>query len=357
MLDSESSLRLKLLRFPPIIGVIYIHGYNTAIGYAGGILGATETNELTRWVRIFLSEGIARISVPLFFLISGYLFFATFHWSPQTYWRKISGRLRSLLIPFVFWNLAGLGFLALMQAIPDFRPYFTGPGKMVADYDLSRYFAVLFGVSDYPVAYHFWFIRDLMLLLLLAPVLAVVVRFLPIPFFLVMYWCWLADAWPTYAPGAVGVLFFSAGAFCGINRQNIFLFDRFGLIIILVYLPLLAIDLIWYDAWFNLYVHRTGLLAGVLVTLYLTKFAVRSRRICAALLALGSASFFVYAAHEPLLGILRILAYKYIPLDGPYTILILYLFIPILVVALLVDCHRVLRAVCPRFLMIISGGR
>ncbi|WP_310600530.1 acyltransferase [Desulfobulbus sp.] len=357
MLDSESSLRLKLLRFPPIVGVIYIHAYNTAIGYAGGVLGVTEVNELTRWVRVFLSEGIARISVPLFFLMSGYLFFATFHWSQQTYWRKIVSRLRSLFIPFVFWNLAGLGFLALMQAIPDFRPYFVGAGKLVADYDLPQLLSVLFGVNGYPVAYHFWFIRDLMLLVLMAPVLAVIVRFLPIPFFLAVYVCWVSESWPIYAPGAVGVLFFSAGALCGINRQNIFAFDRFGLAIVLVYLPLLVADVIWYDAWFNNYVHRTGLIAGVLVTLYLTKFAVRSRGLCNALLALGGASFFVYAAHEPLLGILRLLAYKYIPLDNPYTVLLLYLGIPILVMALLVGCHRVLNAVCPRTLGIITGGR
>ncbi|MCL2789884.1 MAG: acyltransferase [Desulfobulbus sp.] len=357
MLDTETSLRLKLLRFPPIIGVIYIHAYNTAIGYAGGILGTADVNALTHWVRVFLSEGIARIAVPLFFLMSGYLFFASFHWSQRTYWRKIASRLRSLFIPFIFWNLVGLAFLALVQAIPAFRPYFTGAGKLIAGYSLSEYCAVLFGVGGYPVAYHFWFVRDLMLLVLLAPVLAIIVRLVPIPFFLAMYGCWVTETWPLYAPGAVGVLFFSAGAFCGIHRRDIFAADRFGVIIVLLYLPLLAADVIWYDAWFNVYIHRTGLIAGVLVTLYLTKFAVRSQKTCAALLALGNASFFVYAAHEPLLGVLRLLAFKYIPLDGPYTMLALYLGIPILVMAVLVYCHRLLSVACPRTLRVITGGR
>ena len=357
MLDREVSLRLKLLRFPPIIGVIYIHAYNTAIGYAGGVLGRTEVNDLTLWVRVFLSEGIARIAVPLFFLMSGYLFFATFHWSRQTYWHKMLSRLRSLFIPFLFWNLVGIGFLAMMQAIPDIRPYFTGAGKLVADYSFSEVCTVVFGVGGYPVAYHFWFIRDLMLLVLLAPVLAVIVRFVPIPFFLAVYLCWVSNSWPIYAPAAVGVLFFSAGAFCGLNRRNIFACDRFGPAIVLVFLPLLAIDVIWYDAWFNDYIHRTAMIVGVLVALYLTRFAARSRRVSEALLALGSASFFVYAAHEPLLGVLRMLAFKYIPLDGPYTILLLYLGIPILVMAILVCCHRLLNRICPRLLGVITGGR
>ena len=117
MIDNESSLRLKLLRFPPIIGVIYIHAYGTVIHYSGGSLGTADLNSLTNVIRILLSEGIARTAVPLFFLMSGYLFFATFHWSQQTYLNKILSRLRSLLIPFLFWNLAALAFIALAQAI------------------------------------------------------------------------------------------------------------------------------------------------------------------------------------------------------------------------------------------------
>ena len=101
MLDKESSLRLKLLRFPPIIGVIYIHSYDTVIHYSTGSLGTVEFNGLTTFVRILISEGIARTAVPLFFLMSGYLFFAAFHWSEQTYLKQINSRLRSLLIPFL----------------------------------------------------------------------------------------------------------------------------------------------------------------------------------------------------------------------------------------------------------------
>ena len=76
-----------------------------------------------------------------------------------------------------------------------------------------------------------------------------------------------------------------------------------------------------------------------------------------ALLALGSASFFVYAAHEPLLMVLRMLAYSNIPLDAPYTVLAIYLLLPALVIAFLVLCHGVLKRTCPRLLGLITGGR
>jgi len=357
MLTSESSLRLKLLRFPPIIGVIYIHAYNTVIGYSGGSLGTSHLNDFTNFVRILISEGIARTAVPLFFLMSGYLFFATFHWSEQTYLKKVATRLRSLLIPFLFWNLLVLVFLVVVQAIPVLQPYFMGTGKRIVEYGATDYLSAILGLHGYPIAYHFWFIRDLMLLVVLAPVLAVIVRFLPIPFFLIVYVCWVTESWPLFAPAAVGVFFFSAGALCGINGQNLFAIDRFGTALLLLYLPMLIADVIWYEAWFNVYLHRTGLIVGVLAALYTTKLILRSKGLCNALLALGSASFFVYAAHEPLLGIVRMVAFKYVPLDGAYTMLALYLGIPVLVMALLVFCHRILTLWCPRLLSVVTGGR
>ncbi len=357
MIDKESSLRLSLLRFPPIIGVIYIHAYGTVIYYSNGSLGTSQLNDLTNFIRILISEGVARTAVPLFFLMSGYLFFATFHWSERTYMKKVMGRLRSLLIPFLFWNILVLAFMAIVQAIPSIQPYFTGTGKKIAEFSAYDYLSALFGLQGYPIAYHFWFIRDLMLLVLLAPVIAVIVRFVPIPFFLAVYICWVTETWPIYAPAAVGVLFFAAGALCGIKGQSLFAFDRFGTAILLAYLVLLIADVIWYEAWFNVYLHRTGLIVGVLATLYATRFIMRSDGLCKALIALGGASFFVYAAHEPLLGIVRMMAFKYVPLNGAYTMLGLYLGIPILVMALLVLIHRLLTILCPRTLSMVTGGR
>jgi len=266
-------------------------------------------------------------------------------------------RLRSLLIPFLFWNLAALAFFALAQAIPSIQPYFTGLGKKIAQYGAFDYLNALLGLKGYPIAYHFWFIRDLMLLVLLAPLLAVIVRFVPIPFFIVVYLCWVTDTWPVAMPGAVGVLFFSAGALCGIKGENLFAFDRFAKPIYGLYVPMLVADVIWYHAWFNVYLHRTGLIVGVLAALCVTKPILAWPRLRDALITLGGASFFVYAAHEPLLGIVRLLAFRFIPLDGAYTMLTLYLTIPVLVMALLVGCHRFLARFCPGPLGLITGGR
>ena len=55
--------------------------------------------------------------------------------------------------------------------------------------------------------------------------------------------------------------------------------------------------------------------------------------------------------------VLRMLAYSHIPLDGPYTVLTIYLLLPALLIAFLVLCHGALQRICPRLLSLVTGGR
>ena len=101
-LPREHSLRLKLLNFPLIVGVVYIHAYGMEIGFAGSELGPAHLDRFTDVVRTLVSQGVARLAVPMFFLISGYFFFNGFTgWS---YFNKLRVRFRTLLVPYVFWT-------------------------------------------------------------------------------------------------------------------------------------------------------------------------------------------------------------------------------------------------------------
>jgi hypothetical protein len=53
----------------------------------------------------------------------------------------------------------------------------------------------------------------------------------------------------------------------------------------------------------------------------------------------------------------RLLAYSILPLDGAFTMLALYLTIPVVVMAGLVGCHHLLARLCPRLLGMVNGGR
>ncbi len=212
-------------------------------------------------------------------------------------------------------------------------------------------------MKGYPIAYHFWFIRDLMVLILLArssPSSSVPP---PCLFFWPFTLLWVTGKWPMYIPDCAGVLFFSAGALCALRGRDLFFLDRYGPAACLAYLPILLIDVLWHTAWFNIYLHRTGLIVGVLAALYLTRPALNHERLTQALLALGSASFLStrptnlllsYPAHARLQQHSAGCA-----LYGPG-----HLPAPAgLVIAFLVLCHGVLKRTCPRLLGLITGGR
>lgn len=80
-IPAETSMRITALRFLLIVLVVFIHnnlraedilksalehGY-TPFAYENGLFG--------RWVQIFISDGIAKCAVPLFFMFASYLQF------------------------------------------------------------------------------------------------------------------------------------------------------------------------------------------------------------------------------------------------------------------------------------------
>lgn len=90
-------LRITLLRFPLIIFVIMLH--------ANATVYPVTNFGLEYYIRNYLSNSMASIAVPLFFTISGYLFFQSFEFSWYNYINKIKKkRTSSLFIPYVFWN-------------------------------------------------------------------------------------------------------------------------------------------------------------------------------------------------------------------------------------------------------------
>lgn len=356
-LDNESSVRLRLLNFPLIVGVVYIHAYGTTIDFAGRTLGTEQLDSLSNFIRILISQGIARLSVPMFFLISGYLFLCGTRWSMRVYGKKLAGRARTLLVPYLFWTVLGVAIRYLGQTIPACRDYFVGSGPLIADYTPFDLLNAVLGLTMMPEAYHFWFIRDLMVLMLLSPLLMVILDSLALPFLAAMFFAWILAKWPLAIPDAVGVLFFSAGCYLGRRKISLFALDRYGRWFWLLYLPILVADVVWYDKPFNTCLHRSGIVIGIVAVLSATKPILNCGRLKNTIVWLSGASFFVYAAHEPLLGLVRTVAFQVVPFDRPYAMLLTYLLLPLALIALLVLLHRLLAGLTPKFLAIVTGGR
>jgi surface polysaccharide O-acyltransferase-like enzyme len=354
--DDETSLRIEILRFPLIVGVVFLHNYDTTVPLAQGLVGVAHNSIWVEFVRFFISRGVAAIAVPLFFAVSGYLFFLG-EWSREKFFGKLKRRLRTLLIPFLFWNVLTLAVFAIAESIPQTQIYFAGSvWPPVRSFSRLDYVNALFGITaKFPVAFQFWFIRDLMALVLLAPATHfLLARRSALPFILALFGLWFSTVWPILWPSVEASFFFCLGAYLAWPGKSVTYLDKFGPWIFSVFLGLLILHSALPDR--LPYLHKVVIAFGVPTLWWLTGPAVRMAKLKSLLIKLSSASFFVFAAHEPLLMIIRKVLYKQLLPTGGAAILALYFSIPICLLLFLVLTHRCLLKIVPSFVGFISGS-
>lgn len=115
-----------------------------------------------------IGDTVAQIAVPGFFMISAYLFYRNFTWDKL--WVKLNSRIRSILVPFILWNtIYYLGYV-----ISSRLPFLTDiVGKGVVPFDLLT---ATDAILHYTYNYVFWYLYQLILLILLTPVLYMLLR-------------------------------------------------------------------------------------------------------------------------------------------------------------------------------------
>lgn len=357
MLTDESSMRLNMLRFPLIVGVVFIHNYDMNVVLQGATSGLSQADSIFDFVRNLISQGLARLAVPLFFIISGYLFSYGFDLSIDGFIAKLKSRFNTLLVPFIFWNVVTLIVIAVAQATPSTAVYFSGKNALIANYSGADYFSAIFGIGRQPISYQFWFIRDLLVMVIFSPIILVLCKYLGTPFLLALLAMWSTEFWPIPVPSSEAALFFSIGCWLGVGNKNIFMLDTMGAPIAAIYVIGVISDAILNGTTLGYGIHKISILFGITTALWITKAAIRSETIKQHLLRLGGASFFLFATHEPLLVILKKVLFKFLQPQSPYMLLCLYFAIPSIIVILILMMQAHMQAVFPRFMRVVNGGR
>ena len=150
----------EILRFPLICMVVLIHILQW--DKKADIMQSWYSNVL-----YFFQEAICRSAVPVFFIISGYLFFQNItEFKKDIYSSKVKSRIRTLLIPYLLWNLIAL-IENLTRHLPMLSSVFPNSHKQIIDvyYFIGAFWAIDGGC---PILYPFWYIRDLMVLILIS---------------------------------------------------------------------------------------------------------------------------------------------------------------------------------------------
>lgn len=106
---------------------------------------------------------LPRVAVPLFLLISGYLFFVNF--SMDKYKGKLKSRVKTLLIPYLIWNTVGMLF-QIVTSYTFIAQYFVGRKPFVLSVGNILY--SIFVWRGYPPC---WFLFALMVFAVVSPLI------------------------------------------------------------------------------------------------------------------------------------------------------------------------------------------
>ncbi len=148
--------------------VVWCHAFNydlfvtdPAVLESGGWAGVVSLES-------FLGTIVGQVAVPGFFMLSAWQFFRDFSWDkliPK--WRR---RITSILIPYVTWNFLYYIGYAVFSRVPAMVDFI---GKESVPFNISEIIRAIF---SYAYAPFFWFLFQLIILIMLSPVIYILVK-------------------------------------------------------------------------------------------------------------------------------------------------------------------------------------
>ena len=113
-------------------------------------------------------EGFTRFVVPLYFIIAGALFFRDY--SQEKYIPKLRKRVKTLLIPYLMWNIIWMIF-CIVTSYTFLSRFFVGREK----FEITP-LNVLLSLIHHECNGHFWFVFDLLVFVVCSPVIDFLIR-------------------------------------------------------------------------------------------------------------------------------------------------------------------------------------
>lgn len=354
MVSPYLSQKIKLLSLFCIILVLYIH--SDFHDYPHEILGMP----FNHYLQDAISDKVGRGAVPLFFMISGFLFFHNVT-CLQDIWRKMRSRVKTLLVPFIIGAVFFPLFMIVAQSFPFSAKYFNSGTSFldtILQQPISDTVCCLFykANGNLPWALHLWFLRDLIITVILSPILFFLIRnkaALYIGGGILLTINTLNPETLSFIP-SISIFWFSLGAVC-LGKLN----KIGGICWPVAYLIVAALELTFpsWEAWRYLAIPLRFACVMSIWSAYdalvAKEFDIAKHKLMG---TLCSFTFFIYLFHWPTLNVVRKLLIVVLGNTSP-GFAINYLISPWVLVALLVTIGILLKKFCPRTYGVCVGGR
>ena len=359
--DLQSTV-ISILRFPLIAGVVLAHSRYMDGSDGGMAIVGGERLPIYTYLSFYLSDILARIPSRLFFFISGFLFFRTGEFSRSVYLQKLKRRIKTLLIPYVFWNAAVMAIYAAAQAA---LPGAIG-GKAICDFSPRDFLCAFWdmsmvnpGAPSFPICYQLWFVRDLMVMAVLSPLIYWLVKRGGVYFIAIMVGMQMSQLFPTLSGLVLSdLIYFAGGAYFSIHgkdftavmKPTVPVAAALYAVFSIVELALLG------EGALGSVLHLINIITGIFLVVGVTaRMAEKGRWRQAE--SLSSSSFFVYASHGVVLAAIIELGVRLLHPHTELSAIAVYLLSPTATICICIVCYKILKRVMPRFTAIVTGER
>lgn len=359
------SRKLKFITLFAMIAVVFIHSYNYSDSFLTAGSPISEGFNPGAMFQYFISNGLALFAVPLFFGISGYLFFYTFRPSAKCYKYKLKSRFFSLLVPFLIWTAVS----GLFVFFCTFSNHLSALNIVQSCTESIRQYG-FWGIFQWliqPPAFQFWYIQQLILFTVLSPVLYFLIKYTKALILIPAVILWIFDL--NFILHSEAILFFMAGAalaiFC---REDLILQKESrpftaGMAAVWVLLNLARSFLAAGESAVpalkivNAGLGKISCIVGIVSMWLLFDHIVKRIENKKGILLLTGHLFFIYALHEPLLHICYELALSNMNGAGDPTRFVLYLCLPVSIIAFSVIVSMCVRKLCLPLHKALTGNR
>lgn len=356
MIDEYLSRKIKILSLFAIIAVVYIHSNSSEplMQLPGSVIEGDFN--INSFVQFFIANGLTRFCIPLFFCISGFLFFRPGSGDGiKSFLVKIAKRLKTIVLPFLIWMFFGFFVTRLMLYIPFYEASVPFPKAAINAETLWK-FATKLHLT--PISIHLWFLVHLFVFVLFGyPIFLLLRTRLVYAAFAAVFYFWVQGDL-SYV-GADSMLFFMLGGFLAVRgiNMNYKISRPWALALLSTWVLLVAVKTVLAYRWSMPYFHQLTVLLGLFCVWFCYDHFMPSKQwLTNRLEKMADHTFFIYVAHYPFLAMTIASLLKYFG-NTPATSLASFVIVPPLFIAGLILISSLLRKTVPAFYSVLTGGR
>lgn len=335
--------KFTIITFVCSVLVIYIHTFNLE-SYNITATSAGLIAKFTYYFQTFIASGL-RAVVPLFFFISGILFFRTYE--PEKLIQKYKSRVHTILIPYIIWCTLYYLYEYIMTKLPIISAYISNTKINLSIIEwLSRII-----INEY---YTLWFLKNLIVFIAITPILWYLLKekkenryyklLIVVPLIIILEMI--------NKPGNTlidGLAYYIAGSYIGMNLKKYIEIKnknmtKLSIIMILVTLPIITI--------FEIKNVLIYILIFICIWYSLDKINIKETELPWWM----SITFYIYVAHDAILEAFEkifIILFK----TKPIFALLDYILMPILTLIIVIISAQIIKKFLPKTWKLITGGR